>query len=330
MSSVNIYFYGGYNGRDLTKEYSDDVWILSLPSFMWMRVSTSRPGYGRAGHKCFRPYPDLMMVIGGQRAQPGIDHLCLQDGMIQLFNLTSATWQQSYDPAKWSKYGVPSTIVNMIGGTPEGGASLKQPDPSGFANSDIASAFASPYPTQKIATYYPYASATANDNTNPNLPGSSNSSGSGVPSYVGPVVGVIGGLVLITALVAGFCVYRRRHLLKRDQAGASEVGTTDENGNRIMRWMHNQPSEAKAPPTVTATEDTVVTPYVENGMPLPPKSVLSVPSTATPATTAAYTTASSYPASSVPAEMADTQMAELMGKKDGRTQKPSFEQKERG
>ncbi|KLU82697.1 hypothetical protein MAPG_01766 [Magnaporthiopsis poae ATCC 64411] len=314
MSSVNIYFYGGYNGRDLTKEFSDDVWILSLPSFMWMRVSTGRQGYGRAGHKCFKPYPDLMMVIGGQRAQPGVDHLCLQESMIQLFNLTSATWQQSYDPAKWSKYGVPSTIVNMIGGTPEGGASQKQPDPSGFANSDIASAFASPYPTQKITTYYPYASAASGDNTNLNLPGSSDSGGSGVPSYVGPVVGVIGGLILITALIAGFCVYRRRNLFKRNQAGASEVGTTDGNGNRIMRWIHDQPSEAKGPPTVTATEDNLATPYAENGMPLPPKSVLSVPST-TPVTTAAYTTASSYPASSVPAEMADTQMAELQGKK---------------
>ncbi|KAL8371900.1 hypothetical protein RB595_001619 [Gaeumannomyces hyphopodioides] len=305
MSSVNIYFYGGYNGRDIAKEFSDDVWILSLPSFMWMRVTNGdRKGYGRAGHKCFKPYPDLMMVVGGQRYQPSGDHLCLQDGIIQLFNLTSATWQQSYDPAKWSKYGVPATIFNMIGGTAEGGADLKRPDPSGFANSDIASAFSSPYPTQKIATYYPYASAASNDSTNSNLPGSGNS-GSGVPSYVGPVVGVIGGLILITALIAGFCVYRRRHLLKRDQAGASEVGTTDENGNRIMRWMHGQPSERKGPPTVTATEETVFTPHMENGLPIPPKSVQSVPST-TPAPTT-YTTASSFPA-----EMADTQMAELM------------------
>ncbi|KAL8337977.1 hypothetical protein RB598_006724 [Gaeumannomyces tritici] len=305
MSSVNIYYYGGYNGRDIAKEFSDDVWILSLPSFMWMRVTNGRQGYGRVGHKCFKPYPDLMMVIGGQRYQPTTEHLCLQDGVIQLFNLTSATWQSSYDPAKWSKYGVPATIFNMIGGTAEGGADQKRPDPSGFANSEMAAAFASPYPTQKITTYYPYASAASSDNTNSNLPGNGDG-GSGVPSYVGPVVGVIGGLILITGLIAGFCVYRRRHLLKRDQAGASEVGTTDENGNRIMKWMRGQPSEHKGPPTVTATEETAFTPYMENGLPIPPKSVQSVPST-TPAATA-YTTTSPFPA----VEMADTHRAELM------------------
>jgi len=50
-SSHNIYWYGGFDGIDPSKPYSDDVWILSVPSFMWMKVQTGS-GPGRASHKC--------------------------------------------------------------------------------------------------------------------------------------------------------------------------------------------------------------------------------------------------------------------------------------
>ncbi|KAM0321355.1 hypothetical protein ACHAQA_010157 [Verticillium albo-atrum] len=58
LSSINIYLYGGYPGVDPTVEMNDEVWVLSLPSSTWTRLSEGRPGRGRNGHKCFMPYPD--------------------------------------------------------------------------------------------------------------------------------------------------------------------------------------------------------------------------------------------------------------------------------
>ncbi len=64
-SSHNIYWYGGFDGLHLTEPFSDDVWILSIPSFMWMKVYSGNSTHARAGHRCFKPYPDQMLVVGG-------------------------------------------------------------------------------------------------------------------------------------------------------------------------------------------------------------------------------------------------------------------------
>ncbi|KAM0492775.1 hypothetical protein ACHAPB_008707 [Verticillium nonalfalfae] len=115
QSSFNIYLYGGYPGVDPKVEMNDEVWVLSLPSFTWTRLSEGRPGRGRNGHKCFMPYPDQMMVIGGMTSEAG-DHLkCLPD-LIQVYNLTSGHWMESYDPERHADYGVPAAVREVIGG----------------------------------------------------------------------------------------------------------------------------------------------------------------------------------------------------------------------
>src|SRR5882757_4065547 len=64
-SSHNIYWYGGFNGYEIAKSLSDDVWTLSIPSFTWTKLYSGNITYGRAGHVCAKPYPDQMIVIGG-------------------------------------------------------------------------------------------------------------------------------------------------------------------------------------------------------------------------------------------------------------------------
>src|SRR3569833_1978089 len=142
-SSYNIYYYGGYDGIHPADPYNDDVWILSLPSFMWMKIASSqKASHGRAGHQCVKPYPDQMFVVGGYPSLSGNGPTCLDDNVIQVFNLTSAKWLSSYDPAVWSEYGVPEMIFNMIGGTATGGAALTTPSPTGWATPALASVFA--------------------------------------------------------------------------------------------------------------------------------------------------------------------------------------------
>ncbi|ROW04475.1 hypothetical protein VMCG_04975 [Cytospora schulzeri] len=263
-SSFNIYYYGGYDGLHYTDAsyFKDDVWVLSLPSFMWMKVASGRSGHGRAGHKCVMPYPDQMMVIGGGPAQsdssPG--PTCVEGGFIELFNLSSAEWLDQYDPNVWSEYQLPSMIYQMIGGDEFGSATSTTPASTGWATPALASVFATTYPTSKITTYYPYAAATTNSSSLPTVSAHSGGGGSSVPKYLPPLLGVILGLILVSSIVVGILVWRRRRLLKKN-GGRSEM--TDENGNRIISWIRGQPSDNKAP-TVTTSDDLTRSPEPEH------------------------------------------------------------------
>ncbi|CAL5867379.1 uncharacterized protein PFLUO_LOCUS1597 [Penicillium psychrofluorescens] len=112
-SSHNIYIYGGYNGLNANSNSSDDVYILSLPSFTWVKVYNGTNTHGRSGHRCIKVYPDQMLAIGGYR----IDSThCLEGGIIVDFNLNNLSFQDAYDPSQWSDYKVPDLLSAQIGG----------------------------------------------------------------------------------------------------------------------------------------------------------------------------------------------------------------------
>lgn len=255
-SSFNIYWYGGYNGLNLTDDsaWNDAVWVLSIPSFTWKQVSEARSGKARAGHKCVMPYPDQMLVIGGDTAQSGGNtYECLTD-IVQLFNVSSATWLDSYDPAVWSNYSVPSVIYEAIGGDKSGGATATKP--SNWDDSALGSVFQVAYATSKITTYYPYtAAATTSSGSSPTSPtGSSTSGGSSVPTFLPPLLGVLLGLIFIAFVAVGIVLWRRRRLLKKN--GGVSVASENEHGGRIMSWINGQvqPSGAKSE-TITSSDE---------------------------------------------------------------------------
>lgn len=255
-SSFNIYYYGGYDGLDLNSEFNDDVWILSLPSFMWMKVTSGKPGHGRAGQYCVTPYPDQMISIGGFRNSPGDQPNCLSSdnnnppGIFQVYNLTSVRWQDSYDPNSWNNYGVPEMIHQMIGGDFGGGATMTTPSASGWAQTELADVFATPYATTKLTTYYPYASSGPGNATRGESQGGGGGGG-GTPSYLAPVLGVVLGLAFVTAVIVAIILIRKKKLLRRKKDGSQHF---DENGNRVMSWIKGQP-DGKAP-TVTTSDET--------------------------------------------------------------------------
>jgi Kelch motif protein len=112
-SSYNIYIYGGYDGVDATYTTSDDVYVLSIPSFTWVKVYSGTSAHGRIGHKCVKVYPDQMFILGGI---PRDSEPCLEGGIIQVFNLNTLKFQDSYSPTTWSEYKVPSLVTAQIGG----------------------------------------------------------------------------------------------------------------------------------------------------------------------------------------------------------------------
>lgn len=254
-SSFNIYWYGGYDGLNATVEsaWTDAVWVLSLPSFTWSQVSEARSGMARAGHKCVMPYPDQMLVIGGTTAQSGNAFTCVTD-IIQLFNVSSAEWLDSYDPTVWSNYSVPSVVAKAIGGDGSGGATVTKP--SSWNTAALGDVFQVAYATSKITTYYPYpAASTTSPATSPTTStGSSNSGGSSVPKFLPPLLGVLLGLILISSIAVGIVLWRRRKLLKKN-AGVSVV-SENEPGGRIMSWINGQrqPSGTKSETVTTSDE----------------------------------------------------------------------------
>jgi hypothetical protein len=258
-SSHNIYWYGGFDGIDQSQNFNDDVWALSIPSFIWTKVNNGT-GNGRAGHKCIKPYPDQMMVIGGYSPLTGDLPTCLADGIIRIFNLSSTRWIDSYDPNVWSEYQVPNVITDVIGGNGNGGATKNSPASSGFANSSMTALFGAKYDTRKIKDWFPYTKAVApsTNTSTPALPKPVNKSST--PSFLAPVLAVVLGLFFITLIILIILLWRRRKYL-RFQRAQSEAGTLD-NRSWVANWLRGTPQDHKAV-TVTSdeTEGTPMTPY---------------------------------------------------------------------
>jgi hypothetical protein len=123
-----------------------------------------------------------MIVVGGYTDYFGLT--CLPE-FLRGFNLSSGTWLESYDPAIWSNYSVPSAIRSVIG----------------FTNPNLSSLFSEAYETSKITTYYPYATGTSNGLT---------PTPRAIPKYLGPVLGAVLGLLFLTALLVIWLWHRRR------------------------------------------------------------------------------------------------------------------------
>ncbi|KAI0198936.1 hypothetical protein F4808DRAFT_451714 [Astrocystis sublimbata] len=278
-SSHNIYYYGGFDGLHETTNFFDEVWVLSLPSFTWTMLSPGKNEHARAYHQCLTPYPDQMVTIGGSRHLPGQDILCLGGGILQVFNLTQGEWLSSYDPAKWDKYGVPTMIQDKIGGDYSGGATVTTPTPSGWGATQLADIFGQKYNTSKITTYYPYKPESSGNGTRGSWDGGSGGGGGGgTPSWVPPVLGVVLGLVFLTAIAVGILLYRRRSLLRKRQSETTGSGTeTDERRHYIRTWLNN--NNAEKAPTVT-TDDPSSRDYdmrSRNETPLPPGTYVRSP-----------------------------------------------------
>ncbi|KAH8422265.1 uncharacterized protein LDX57_000023 [Aspergillus melleus] len=225
-SSHNIYIYGGYDGLSKDSSPSDDVYVLSLPSFEWIKLLSGQSKHGRRGHKCIKAYPDKMLVLGGRYKTPTD---CLDGGIVQVFNLNTGRFQDKYDPKDWSEYRVPDLVTGRIGGDSKGGA--KTTSPKSWTNSSLEGVFSSKY-TKTVKAWYPYNN-TESSTPSPTVSVVPDQKKSGFPGWAGAIIGVVLGLFLIGGALAFWC-FRRRRRAKGSQQ------TSEESGKRshIMRWMY--------------------------------------------------------------------------------------------
>ncbi|KAI1744183.1 hypothetical protein F4680DRAFT_284216 [Xylaria scruposa] len=217
-SSFNIYMYGGQNLLPVgqQKQYSD-LWILTIPSFTWIKVETSgSEPPARAGHAC-AARDGQIVVVGGfidetiQCERPGI----------YAFDASKLAWQSSFNAADHPAddnadntvlagsygYQVPGIVQSIIGGSSDGGATATQPASGPATDGPFKTGVP---PVFTVTATGPGATVTNTGSGNPAPPGASSS-----PSSGGTIAaGVIAGLAGLAAIYLGFCAWLWRRQVR--------------------------------------------------------------------------------------------------------------------
>ncbi|KAI0206309.1 hypothetical protein F4808DRAFT_114668 [Astrocystis sublimbata] len=217
-SSFNIYMYGGQNLLPVgeQKQYND-VWILTVPSFTWIKVdvpSDNEPP-GRAGHSCAAR--DGQLVVVGGYVDESIQ--CENPGVF-VFDASKLAWQSKFNAADHPAdenadntvlagshgYQVPDAVQSVIGGNSDGGATATQPA-SGPATDG-------PFKTgvPPVITVTATGSGSTATVTNP----ASGNFGGGSKADPGGTIaaGVVAGLAGLTAIYLGFCAWLWRRQVR--------------------------------------------------------------------------------------------------------------------
>lgn len=236
--------FGGQNLQPAGQQTQyDDMWILSVPSFTWIEVDTSKQSvpYARAGHSC-NVWDGQMIVVGGYVGQ----QLSCDSPGIYVFNMSSLQWSDQFTALtgeralqSWSGkddgsgnplaqqanqrgfdskaglegsygYEVPPLVQSVIGGKETGGATLTAP---------VQTPTNGPLATGKPQTYTVTGSNGAViTETAAAVPGTS---GGGHGTNVGAIVaGVIAGVFAVVAAYFAFCawIYRKQVAIWKNHA----------------------------------------------------------------------------------------------------------------
>jgi hypothetical protein len=230
-SSFNVYIYGGYDGLKAGAIPSDDVWILSIPSFTWIKAYTGSRTHGRSGHYCVTPYPDQMLVIGGVYQNQAN---CVEGGIIQVFNLNTLEFQNTYDPETWSDYEVPTIVSKAIGGDGSGGST----NTASWSDSALGGIFGQKY-SRQMTHYYPYESNNSSSSNGTASDPPSGSSGITKGAIIG--ISVAAAIIFFFVLILCALLIRRRRII-RSTSSEKSVASGD---SRVSRWLNGASFSAK-------------------------------------------------------------------------------------
>lgn len=231
-TSFNIYLYGGQNLIPAGQQIQyDDMYILTVPSFTWIKVDQegqSKPP-ARAGHTCTL-WDSQMVVVGGY---VGTDISCDSPG-IYVFNTSSLQWTNSFTSLSAGStsngdskssilrgslgYQVPPAVQSVIGGGLTGGATVTQPA--------AGAATAGPIATGKPPTY----TVTQSGSTVTSTPTGgaipvSGESRSGSKTNVGAIAaGVAAAVLAALAAYLAFCtwLYRKQLNMYKDHVAMGQ------------------------------------------------------------------------------------------------------------
>ena len=202
-SSHSIYVFGGWSNY---AEGSDgNVYVLSLPSFRWIRVNEDS-GL-RARHQCTLIGKNTFLVVGGIQPkgndlQPsdtsGCDTTAMFAQGLGIFSLNNHTWATNYDPSIGAAlYQVHPSISMVIGGDENGNANIQSPA-GGFSVPALGDLLGAPL-TPLNSTSTPDSNKEGTTKQNHNI---------SKAAITGIVIGAC--VCAITIFTAGFYIWRRR------------------------------------------------------------------------------------------------------------------------
>ncbi|KAJ4364227.1 hypothetical protein N0V95_000849 [Ascochyta clinopodiicola] len=191
-SSYNIYLYGGASvGEGIGY---GDVWVLSLPSFTWIKFSSTADDIAvtspRHSLTCDVYENSQMVIMGGNFTNSTDCDAPWVHGQHSLYlgraNVDGSKWAAFN--ASLTAYNVPREVTDVIGGDSAGHATVTAPK-NGSESGDVSAVFERKHtpvprsPTRPITT-------PASDSSSPNK-----------RSILGPAIGgTLGGVLLIAAI----------------------------------------------------------------------------------------------------------------------------------
>lgn len=102
-----------YGGRGANNVFFDDIWVLSLPAFVWEKVYQGTSP--RGGHTCHRVGSRTMITIGGtSNTDYNFPPCDWETKGVGVFDMTDLTWGSVYN-ATQADYEVPSLVAAKIG-----------------------------------------------------------------------------------------------------------------------------------------------------------------------------------------------------------------------
>ncbi|KAK4190088.1 autophagy-related protein 3 [Podospora australis] len=207
QSSYNIYIYGGAGMEPDTSGF-DDVYILTIPSFQWIKmypddgnVTGSNPHHSLT---CNVVDHGQMLILGGTfptsdtcdyPEDRGLHNLYLGDHSSE-----KAGWH-TYRP-NLTTYAVPDLVTKAIGGSGGGGATKTIPD-QGFnhRNLRVLMTRKANLPTRTATRAIPTATGATENSSS--------------PISTGAIAGIAVGGAAVLAGILGSCWFIRRHRRRR-------------------------------------------------------------------------------------------------------------------
>lgn len=251
-SSYNMYMFGGQDLGDDQTQYND-MWILTIPSFTWIKVDQGDQSvpYARAGHTC-NIWDGQLIVVGGYVG----DQLSCDSPGVYVFNTSSLTWNTQFTALSGTDaqdasggavftensnpfsqqlsqrgdnatsglegsygYAIPDEVVSAIGGDATGGATVTAP---------VQTVTAGPLATGKPITYT-ITNGDGSITTQTAIAGAGSSNGNSGTNVGAIVGGVLAGVFFVIAAYFAFCawVYRRQLLLYKNHVAQSQAHAAD-------------------------------------------------------------------------------------------------------
>ncbi|KAL9125788.1 MAG: hypothetical protein Q9217_005056 [Psora testacea] len=186
----NQYMYGGRGANGTENVFYDDIWVLSIPSFIWTKINQgSSPRYG---HTCHRVGTRTMITVGGASNMRYDEQPCdWETKGVGVLDMSDVTWGSIFH-AGAPPYAVPTRVAAAIGGSGSGGATVRQPV-GGFTQEGLARMFNVSWTPPPPPPPAPHSSASGKR-----------------PTTAAIIGGIIGGAVSLGLSISLTFFYRRR------------------------------------------------------------------------------------------------------------------------